>query len=226
LEGALDGVDGFLFLDEARALHEVVLGLPENPLVVEIGSWKGRSAIAMGLALKVRGSGRLCAVDPHQEDTLDAFRANLKRAGVVDVVELVIDRAHSARSKFADCSVDFIFIDGSHDYADVRVDVQDWPGALKDVAAIALNDPWSPGVYRAMKESVLRPGPYRRPRLVDNTVFFDFRRQEPWTERDGRLLQRLKVVLWLKFQARPLWRFIPSVLVRAARSASMRLLTS
>jgi len=240
LERALEQVEGWLYPDEAWALYEVVRSLPEGPVkVVEIGSWKGRSAIALGLAVKARGSGRVFAIDPHNGEkltgtgplepgstpipTLNEFQANIYRAGVEPFVETLITTSQSARSRFADKSVDFLFVDGSHLYPDVKKDIEDWASALKDAAVIAFNDPSDPGVYRALRELILRPGPFSRPRLVQNTLFFDFGRHARSQSSDRRTLQRMRLVLWLKFHAAPLWPFMPYWLVRTGRRLSARI---
>jgi predicted O-methyltransferase YrrM len=235
LEGALEQVEGWLGPDEALALYEVVRRLPEGPVtVVEIGSWKGRSTIALGLAVKARGSGRVFAIDPHNGEngsgplepgsiarpTLDEFHTNIARAGIEPSVETVVSASQAARSRFADQSLDFLFVDGSHRYADVRSDIEDWASALKDDAVIAFNDPSDPGVYRALRELVLRPGPFVCPRLIHNTLFFDFRRPVLWQNQDTKSLRKMRLLLWLKFHAAPLWPWIPGWLVRVARRLS------
>jgi MMP 1-O-methyltransferase len=235
LEGALNGVEGWLYLDEARALYAAVSSLPsDNVTIVEIGSWKGRSTVALALAVKDRGAGRVFAIDPHtgEEDrtgtgpvkTLETFKINLANAHVEAVVEPLVTTSHMARSQFAERSIDLLFIDGSHQYADVRRDIEDWPSALKDSAVIAFNDPIAPGVYRALRELVLGPGPYLRPRLVRNTLFFDFKRQLPWQRRDASALRRLRFILWLKSNAVPFWGLTPKPLAVVGRRIATRML--
>jgi hypothetical protein len=154
---------------------------------------------------------------------LDEFRINIARAGVKAYVEPLVMASHAARPRFADKSVDFLFVDGSHLYADVRRDIEDWASTLKDGAVIAFNDPSDPGVYRALRELILRPGPYSDPRLVENTLFFNFRRPAVWRRRDQKSLRQMRLVLWLKFHAVPLWPLIPGWLRRAARRLSGRM---
>jgi SAM-dependent methyltransferase len=239
LEGALEQVEGWLGLDEAWALYEVVRRLPEGPVtVVEIGSWKGRSTIALGLSVRARGSGRVFAIDPHNGEngsgplepgsiarpTLDEFHANVARAGVEPFVETLVSASEAARTRFADQSVDFLFVDGSHLYPDVRGDIEDWASALKDDAVIAFNDPSDPGVYHALRDLVLQPGPFVCPRLVHNTLFFDFRRPVVWHSRETKSLRKIRLLLWLKFHAVTLWPLIPGWLVRAGRRLSGRVM--
>ena len=64
LAGALDGVGGWLHLDEAVLLYDSIIRQPSRPgglRVVEIGSWKGRSTIALGLAARRRGDTEVIA---------------------------------------------------------------------------------------------------------------------------------------------------------------------
>lgn len=232
LEAALDAVEGWLYLDEAWALHETVHTLPPGAAtVVEIGSWKGRSTIALALAIQARGSGRIFAIDPHTGEkdrtgigpvqTLDDFNANVARAGVESEVEMLVMTSHDARARFADHSVDLLFVDGSHQYLDVRRDIEEWASALKDEAAIAFNDPSAPGVYRALRELVLRPGPYVKPRLVQNTLFFEFQRN---ADPDVGALRGLRRVLWLRSEAARYWRFMPGWFIRLGHRVSAKLI--
>jgi hypothetical protein len=64
---------GLSILD-GRWLHRHVASAAErnyDPIVLEIGSWKGRSTIAMGLALLRSGRGRLFAIGPHRGEPDD-----------------------------------------------------------------------------------------------------------------------------------------------------------
>lgn len=234
LTQTLTDVDGWLLLEEAWALHESVRNLtPRRPVtVVEIGSWKGRSTIALALGVKAVGGGRVFAIDPHTgagtprgpAATAVEFQRNIAAAGVDQLVESLVTTSHAARPQFGAKSVDVLFIDGSHEYHDVATDITDWQTALKDESVVAFNDPWAPGVYRALRELVVRPRtPYRNPELVANTVFFEFRRSEPWEFGDDLKLARLRTVLWLKFHAVPLWSYIPAWLVQMARTLSTRI---
>jgi hypothetical protein len=231
LTRSLDGVDGFLYLDEAWALHETVRQFPSSQelSVVEIGSWKGRSTIALALGVQVRGTGRVFAIDPHsggQEmvemygavDTFAEFNDNLERAGVKEVVEPIRALAHLARPRFRNGSVQVLFIDGSHLYSDVLQDIDDWLTALSDQAVVAFNDPSAFGVYRALRERVLHKGSdLRQPKLVRNTLFFRVFRGAQWSARDTRALTQLRISLFLRYRASLLWPYVPSSLTERLR---------
>jgi hypothetical protein len=227
LEDALRGVEGFLKLDEAWALHEAARLYPpvsEAVTVMEIGSWKGRSTIALALGVQERGNGAVYAIDPHTGsreliemfgpvDTYGAFLWNIERAGVSDIVVPVRKTAHHARMTVEEKSVHVLFVDGSHEYEDVRQDIDDWVTALADRATVSFNDPSSPGVYRALRERVVVVGsPFRSPRLIQNSLFFEFNRDA--TNRDWIAFLRLRAALALRYQAERVRPYTPTWFVR------------
>jgi hypothetical protein len=238
--GSLLHVEGWLYVDEAWALHEMVRNLPPNVgsvTVVEIGSWKGRSTIALALGAMARGSGTIHAIDPHTgaEDrtaigplvTIEDFKRNITAAGVDSLVETLTMTSHAARSLFADDSIDALFLDGSHQYEDVIGDINDWQGAMKDGAAVAVNDPSYPGVYRALRERVLcNRTPYRHPMLVQNTLFFEFHRFAPWSLSDAAATIRLRAVLAIRLQAARVRPYLPNWLVPLGHDLFRRMVGS
>lgn len=212
LSRALQDVEGWLQPAEAWVLFEAArTSCPgaDQALAVEIGSYKGRSAIALASGLRVRGGGRVVAIDPFalEPGQQAAFDANLARAGFSDLVEAIPAYSHDARPKIEDRSVLTLFVDGSHDYEDVKQDVLDWESALLDGAVVAFNDPFWSGVSRALRDTVaLRRSPFRRPRWIVNTMFFDYRPSEPWTAQDRLHRLRLRAFLrlgraWFRFNA-------------------------
>ena len=98
---AIDNIEGWLHPMEAWVLHEEVCQIDRvAPVVVEIGSWKGRSAVALGLAVKRRGAGHVTAIDPQEDpERRSEYYANLDRAGVADVVTTLELLSHDARAQ-------------------------------------------------------------------------------------------------------------------------------
>jgi precorrin-6B methylase 2 len=195
LEEALDGVEGWFWPQEAWALHEAIRKLwPERPItVVEIGSYRGRSTITAGRALLARASGgTLYAIDPQDDDSFQQLRTNLTRAGVEPVVRLIRATSRDARREFRPEPIDLIFIDGSHEYEDVRDDLGQWLPLLRPGGTVALNDPFWWDVARAIRERLGHGGPLRSPRFAHNTLFFAYLPDAGWNRRDGRELLRLR----------------------------------
>jgi hypothetical protein len=165
---ARDPGDGWRFpSDVAGWLTEAegaeLARLAEGKVVLEIGSYAGRSTICLA-----RGAVSVGAVDtfdgrgtPAEGQTFELFRANLRRYGVEDRV--AVHRGTSAEMlPLLPPVYDLVFIDGSHDYESVKADVGLALGKLKPGGLLAFHDyrtfpgesdgRWDPGVTRAVNE--------------------------------------------------------------------------
>lgn len=186
MERAVDGVEGWFNLDEVLTLFDAALRAPEvdgRVICVEIGSFKGRSTIALGTALELRGcEGVVLAIDPHAgvihdepgDARLEAFRQNVSARDLDSRVVQVRKLSHDAAPDVEPGTVSVLFIDGSHEYQDVLTDIRDWVPKLADGALVLFNDPFHREVAWAIRDGVLRGRlPLRRPRLASNTLVFD-----------------------------------------------------
>ena len=108
----IDGIEGWLSTDQAERLWNAAVGLTAGARLVEIGSFRGRSAVI--LATAAGPDTTLVAIDPHagndrgalrgegdtqeEEAEIDhkAFNANLETAGVRDRVEHIRKFSHDA----------------------------------------------------------------------------------------------------------------------------------
>ncbi|HEY7330147.1 MAG TPA: class I SAM-dependent methyltransferase [Gemmataceae bacterium] len=146
-------VQGWLFQGEPQKLYELARG----KRVLEMGSYCGLSTIVMAQSARevVAVDTFECTGTPGVEgNTQQRFLDNLARYGVADKVKV-------HRGFFADVlpkldgSFDLIFIDGSHDEASVRQDIQlALPLATAD-AVLAFHDyaAYYPGVMAAVNAS-------------------------------------------------------------------------
>lgn len=159
---------GYLSEREARFLMLAAACAPARGDILEIGSFKGRSTVALAFVARHYASGKVLAVDPHtapsttdpdlhgQSTTFDDFRSNLSRAGVSDVVE-----AHRMYSR--ELAVDFarplrmLWIDGDHTLEGARADIRLFLPRLVPGGILAMHDvlgTWA-GSLRAFCEDVL-----------------------------------------------------------------------
>lgn len=142
----------------------------DGAVFVEVGSWKGRSAAF--LATEIHNSGkdiRLHCVDTwegtpdeneHQTDPdvvagelLDRFKENV--APVAHVISIVRKPSIEAATLYLDDSLDFVFIDAGHTFADVDADIKAWLPKVRPGGMIAGHDfDWSHGVQRAVAENI------------------------------------------------------------------------
>ena len=109
--------DGWLLDVEAEALTNLATG--RN--VLELGSYKGRSTVAMS-----RTARYLLSVDHHRgdpdagsEDTLAEFYENVKQ---LENVDFVVGDMAVVLQFLRDNYFDLVFVDGAHDYESVRRD--------------------------------------------------------------------------------------------------------
>jgi predicted O-methyltransferase YrrM len=202
---ALSGVKGWLAQDEAWSLHRAAATLPAHgPIrVVEIGSWKGRSTIALALGVRTRPAGGVVhAIDPHRgglmgvQDTFDDFVTNVSRSGLADVVDPIRATSEVARARVPDRSVHLLFVDGSHEYSDVMRDVSLWRDSLAPGAKVAFHDCTAPGVAATLRERTLVSGsPFRRPTRIRELMCFDYRPGDPWTRHDSLRARTMRMRL-------------------------------
>lgn len=139
---------------------------PSGSTFVEVGSWKGRSAAYM--AVEIANSNkdiRLFCVDTwqgskeHQGHDLSAlYQTFLDNMRPVErhYIPLRMTSLEASR-KFKDNSLDFVFLDASHEYEDVRDDILAWLPKVKPGGVLAGHDYYQggehfPGVKKAADE--------------------------------------------------------------------------
>jgi len=154
-EAACD-VEGWLTEAQARRLFAAAGAVPPGGRIVEIGSFRGRSAIV--LARWARPDVEVVCIDPHagsdrgpQEIAADAdrgradheaFAANLARAGVAERVRHV--RAFSdAALEQVPGPVDVLFVDGAHRFGPARADLVRWGDRVRPGGRMLVHDAWS-----------------------------------------------------------------------------------
>jgi predicted O-methyltransferase YrrM len=134
---------------------------------VEVGSWRGRSTAYMAVIIANSGKRiRFDAVDTWRgspaeavhmndpaviADTLyNEFIANMEP--VKSIVNPIRMTSVAAAETYPDASLDFVLIDGSHEYQDVVDDILAWKPKLKPGSVLAGDDYAWPGVQRAVME--------------------------------------------------------------------------
>jgi hypothetical protein len=154
---AVEGVEGWLSDGQARRLYERAAAVPPGGRIVEIGSYRGRSAIVM--ANGAGGAGvELVAIDPHagndrgpqeihgsaDEGEADnrAFQANLSRAGVVDAVRHVRLPSQEALGSL-EGPIDLLYVDGAHRVRPATDDIARWGARVRPGGSMLVHDSFS-----------------------------------------------------------------------------------
>lgn len=160
------------WMDFQDLYSEMVKIYPDGSHFVEIGCWKGRSSSFMGVEIIKSGKRiKFDCVDPWigDLDTLGEaydpfipkntnsdwlyteFVNNIKPVSLF--IYPVRLRSSEAVKMYRNRSLDFIFIDGSHEYEDVKEDLFIWYSKVKKGGTIAGHDYTTyPGVKKAVDE--------------------------------------------------------------------------
>ncbi len=154
--GVLDGVEGWLSPDQVASLHTAARTVPADGQIVEIGSFRGRSAIT--LALAAAPGARITCIDPHLgsdrgpqeieaqpelgDEDHDVFNANLVKAGVRDRIRHV--RAFSGEAlDEVEGPIDVLFVDGAHRYGPALDDLRRWGDRVPEGGFMLVHDSFS-----------------------------------------------------------------------------------
>jgi predicted O-methyltransferase YrrM len=153
---AVADVEGWLTPEQATRLWERATELGPAGRVVEIGSYRGRSAIVLAMAAPV--GAQVIAIDPHagndrgpqqiegtvQEGERDnaAFRSNLERAGVAGRVRHVRMPSQDALAEVPG-ELDLLYVDGAHRYRPARDDLARWGARLRTGGRLLVHDSFS-----------------------------------------------------------------------------------
>jgi len=179
IKSIVDKIDGWLTFDEGKFLYHSAMRCKGN--IVEIGSWKGKSTIWLGNGSKTGNNSKIYAIDPHtgpfahKKDSkitsLNAFKKNIKSAGVADVVKPIVKSSEAAAKNFKEL-IELLFIDGDHDYAAVKLDFEIWSPKLADGGIIAFHDSvGDTGPAKVIKKEVLASKMFVNVGFVDGITF-------------------------------------------------------
>lgn len=182
----ISSIAGWLTKNEASFLYSQAKKSSKKYNILEIGSWKGRSTVCLGLGVRDGNGGRVYAVDPHKDttehknwsgkaetyDTYDIFLANIRKAGIDQYVVPIRKTSEEAAATFKK-PINFLFIDGSHNFSDVKLDYELWLPKLIVSGTIAFHDAWhSIGVMAVTTFMLLTSSKIRSPRLIDTIIVF------------------------------------------------------
>jgi predicted O-methyltransferase YrrM len=204
-------IPGWLTREQAGALWQAARRLGAGAHIVEIGSHQGRSTVVLGRAAQLVG-GRVTAIDAFVEGRLFGgtptrarFEANIARAGLGDVVALLVEYSTRARPHWTE-PIDLLYIDGKHDYWTFSDDLR-WSASLAPGGEILVHDCFSSiGVTTGVLAKVLPSRRYTFEDRVGSLARFRLRppggrdrlrvlRQLPWFSRNVviKVLLRLRL---------------------------------
>jgi MMP 1-O-methyltransferase len=192
----IKGVPGWLSDEEGEALYQLAKDCTGKGVIVEIGSWKGKSTICLGLGSRAGNGVRIFAVDPHADYRHGEFKENIERAGIADLVTPVKGLSQDVVGDF-DETIELLFVDGSHEEDDVRHDFETWVPKVVDGGVVAFHDTtWHEGVRKVVAEKIFGSRGFRDVRFVigSTTVAQKVAHNTPYDQLHARRVQATKAV--------------------------------
>ncbi len=168
--------------DEAQLLYQLAKNTPSKGIIVEIGSWKGKSTICLAWGAKQGPKSLVYAIDPHTGSkehrqkskvvhTFKDFRKNINQAGVENWIKPLVKTSLKAAQSFKK-QADLIFIDGSHQYQAVKKDFQAWFPLLKNGGIMAFHDTLSwPGPQKVVEKYLFYGNYFKKVKVIGSITY-------------------------------------------------------
>ena len=216
----ISDIPGWLTDEEGEALYELARACRGDGAIVEIGSWKGKSTVCLGLGSQAGASVPVYAIDPHTDGRFGDFTANVERAGIDDLVRPIRSLSQRAADDFHE-PVELLFVDGSHEYDLVLEDFEKWVPKVVDGGWVAFHDTtWTRGPRKVVGDAVYRSRRFKDVRFVvgSTTVARKVERNSLGDRVRNRYVLGVKTGFWLASSAvKKQRRVLPASLERLGR---------
>lgn len=144
-------VEGWLSDAEVEFLYGAARSCSGKGVIVEIGSWQGKSTVCLAGASEAGSRVQIYAIDPHQDSyvhedfwgkgisTFGIFKKNIESAGISSLVHPIVSKSEEAVRGW-NKPIEFLWIDGDHRYNEVKKDFDLWSPFVVDGGIIAFHD--------------------------------------------------------------------------------------
>ena len=162
--------DGMMPPDQLLAVYRLAATWPVRGDIVELGSWIGLTTSYLATACRVRGEGKVHAVDTFRGtkeggsryasverlggSTLETFRDRIRRAGVDDIVEVLVGLTSDMVHRYQGQPIRMLLIDADHSYEGTRSDFELWSPLVAGGGLIVFHDLLMPDVARFVNDGV------------------------------------------------------------------------
>ena len=155
---------------EGRLLYDLAERCKGKGVIVEIGSWKGKSTICLAKGTKAGNNLKVYAID-QQYATLKQFKYNINKEKVDDLIIPIVKTSKEAFTNF-NKSIELVFIDGNHDYQFVKIDFRLWHSKLINGGIMAFHDTiaWN-GVRKVVNKYICKSRYYKVIGLLDSIIY-------------------------------------------------------
>jgi MMP 1-O-methyltransferase len=176
---AADDAGGWLSDIEGSVLYALAQMCAGRGVIVEIGSYKGKSTIYLGKGSMAGKNVKIYAIDPHREPfqskedatgTYEKFKRNIENAQLGGLVNPIVGTSTEAAPLISE-PCELLLIDGCHKYNYVKTDFDTWFPKVIDGGIIAFHDTLSGGPRKVVKESLYRSKTFRKIGFAGSLTF-------------------------------------------------------
>jgi predicted O-methyltransferase YrrM len=144
-------IEGQISQEEARTLMTLARESAPDSAILEIGSFRGRSTIALAAGAMMSNRNRVYAVDPHDHfrgvlgglfgpsDQAELYK-NICASGLGEIIAVVSLPSTNAASGWPGDKIGLLWLDGDHRYSSVRADFDAWEPYVLKGGIIAFHD--------------------------------------------------------------------------------------
>jgi MMP 1-O-methyltransferase len=162
----ISDIPGWLTDEEGEALYDLARECTGKGVIVEIGSWKGKSTVCLGLGSQTGASVPIYAIDPHADTRFGDFKTNVERAGIAELVTPIPSLSQPAADDFHE-PIELLFVDGSHEYDLVLEDFEKWVPKVVEGGWVAFHDTtWTAGPRKVVGPEIYRSRRFKDVRFV------------------------------------------------------------
>jgi predicted O-methyltransferase YrrM len=160
------GVRGWLGTKEAGTLYAATRACTGRGVIVEIGSWKGKSTICLAYGSRAGAGVPVYAIDLHRPRSFRAFTRNVERAGVAELVRPIRGPSQQAVAEIKE-PIELLFVDGAHEEHLVREDFEQWVPKVVEGGTVVFHDTvWHSGPRRVVGKELYRSRGFAGVRFV------------------------------------------------------------
>ncbi|TDJ19209.1 MAG: class I SAM-dependent methyltransferase [Gammaproteobacteria bacterium] len=178
--------DGMIHPDECLLLMRLASQVREG-VIVEIGSYRGRSTIALAMGSSRGQAAPVYAIEPHENftgvlgwrfgpDDKAAFQRNIAHSTLSRLIHLISDTSEAAAQSWSS-QIGLLWIDGDHRYEAVKKDFELWSPFLHADGRIAFDDSTVEGLGpHTLIEEILCRGSFTTVQTVGKVTVLEPRR--------------------------------------------------
>lgn len=161
----LKNVEGQISDNEMLKLFDLAKEIKHEEIIVEIGSYRGKSALCLAWGAYFGSKNYIYTVDPHlpftgvnggkfgPADLRKKYENIVKYYSGDNIFVVALSSGQFARGfSLSNQKIGLLWVDGDHSYEGVKLDYESFVPYLSKTGTVAFHDNKSPGVKRLLEE--------------------------------------------------------------------------